>query len=225
MSTRPVWHKEGKCTEHRFGIDDFTGMTGNDISAKMIEVARKEEERCPLGIRYFKSSFSNLTNFEKESFDLVVSTMALMDGPGYEGALQEANRVLKSNGKIFFSITHPCFMTRGFSWIKDEENQSRMITVSHYFSEESWDERWTFSKSALSEGHELFTVPRFPLTLSEYINGLIRNGFNLLKIEEPRPTEEKCEAFPWLKRWREHAALFAYFAAEKSGHARRERAL
>src|SRR5258708_15295767 len=53
-------------------------MTGVDLSTKMIEFARAEELREPMGIRYERASFTNLTTFEDGSFDPVISPMPLM---------------------------------------------------------------------------------------------------------------------------------------------------
>ena len=60
-----------------------------------------------------------------------------------------------------------------------------------------------------------FAVPRFDRILSEYVNGIIGAGFVLRQIEEPRPSEEYCQAHPSQRGWRDHAALFLYFRAEK----------
>jgi hypothetical protein len=48
-----------------------------------------------------------------------------------------------------------------------------------------------------------------------YVNGLVRAGFALKRIEEPRPTEEVAVENPWIAPWRIHAAIFIYFHAEK----------
>ncbi len=55
-------------------------MTGVDISERMIELARREEQSEALGIRYEVASFSDLSLFDDAAFDVVVSSMALMDG-------------------------------------------------------------------------------------------------------------------------------------------------
>jgi len=44
------------------------------------------EKQEPLGIRYEIASFSDLSIFKDESFDTVVSTMALMDSPDFDKA-------------------------------------------------------------------------------------------------------------------------------------------
>jgi len=162
------------------------------------------------------ASFSDLSIFNDASFDVVVSSMAVMDGPDFEGAVKEILRVLRSGGELIFSITHPCFMTKGYGWIRDEHDNAMKITVSDYFAREPWVEHWRFSKAPTPEDVEAFAVPRFPRTLSDYLNVLIEVGFVLKRIQEPRPSQEMCEKHPWLQRWRDHAALFLYVCAVKS---------
>ncbi len=189
-------------------------MTGVDISQRMIELARQEEQREPLGIRYEIASFSDLSLFDDASFDVVVSSMALMDGPDFEGAIKEIFRVLRPDGGLMFSVTHPCFLTGGYGWIPDDDN-AMVITVSDYFARQPWVEHWRFSKGPIPEETEPFAVPNFPRTLSDYLNALIQAGFVLKRIEEPRPSQEMCEEHPWLQRWRDHAAMFLYVRAVK----------
>jgi SAM-dependent methyltransferase len=190
-------------------------MTGADISARMIELARQEEHSEPLGVRYEVNSFSDLSIFAEASFDAAVSFMALMDGPDFPGATRAIGRVLRPGGTLVFSITHPCFMTKGFNWIRDESEKETALTVARYFDDESWIERWKFNKAPEPQAAEPFAVPRFDRTLSFYLNTLIESGFALGRIGEPRPSEEACRVHPFLRRWREHAPLFFYVSAQK----------
>ena len=98
-------------------------MTGIDLSGRLIEHARQEEEARPLGIRYKEASYSVDTGFSDASFDAVVSTMALMDGPDFDQAMREAYRLLRPGGFVAFSILHPCFITPGLRWEKDDEGR------------------------------------------------------------------------------------------------------
>jgi SAM-dependent methyltransferase len=132
-------------------------LTGVDISERMIALAFEEERREPLGIQYARTSYADLGMFPSGSFDAVVSFMALMEGPRFDLAMRESFRVLRPGGLLVFSITHPCFITKG----------------------------------------------------------LLGAGFVLKRIEEPRPSEEYCQAHPSKRGWRDHAALFLYFRAEK----------
>ncbi len=190
-------------------------MTGADLSERMIALARDEERREPLGIDYARASYTDMAMFTDASFDAVVSFMSLMDGPRFDLAMHELFRVLRPGGLLAFSITHPCFLTKGAHWLRDDQGAKIKLMVGNYFDPAEWVERWRFT-DAPPDAPE-FAVPRFDRTLSEYVNTLLGAGFVLERIEEPRPTEEYCAAHPSHGGWRDHAALFLYFRATKPG--------
>ena len=188
-------------------------MTGVDISPRMIELAVEEERRAPLGIRYVCASYAELGAFAHAAFDAVVSFMALMDGPRFELAMTEAFRVLAPGGMLAFSLTHPCFITKGSYWIPNEHGVKVRWVVGDYFNRDHWVERWRFT-DAPRDAPE-FSVPRFDRTLSEYLNAVIDAGFVIRRIEEPRPSEEYCRAHPSQRGWRDHAGLFLHVRADR----------
>jgi SAM-dependent methyltransferase len=188
-------------------------LTGVDISERMIELALEEEHREPLEIRYVRASYADLGMFPDASFDAVVSFMALMDGPRFDLAMRESFRVLRPRGRLVFSITHPCFITKGGRWLRNEDGVKVKWMMGEYFNPARLGRAVAFT-DAPPEAPE-FAVPRFDRTLSEYVNGIIGAGFVLRQIEEPRPSEEYCQAHPSQRGWRDHAALFLYFRAEK----------
>jgi SAM-dependent methyltransferase len=188
-------------------------MTGVDLSERMIALAREEERREPLGIRYLHTSYADLAQLASASCDAVVSFMAMMDGPHFDRAMTESFRVLRPGGRLAFSITHPCFLTKGSRWLRDAEGRKIQWVVGDYFNDTGWVERWRFT-DAPPEAPE-FATPRFDRTLSEYLNTVLAAGFVLKQIAEPRPSEEYCAAHPSQRGWRDHAAVFLHVRAEK----------
>jgi len=141
--------------------------------------------------------------------------MALMDSPDFDAAAREVFRILKRGGLFVFSVLHPCFVTPELRWLRDDAGREVGLVVGRYFDGRSDIEHWRFSKDPNAELYPKFEVPRFPRTMATYVNGLIDAGFDLARIEEPRPAEELAQKHPWLARWRTHAAIFLYCAAEK----------
>ena len=193
-------------------------LTGVDLSERMIALAREEERREPLGIDYVRTSYTDLGAFDDASFDAVVAFMSMMDGPRFDLAMREAFRVLRPGGFLAFSITHPCFITKGSRWIRDAQGVKIEWVVSRYFDPSGWVEQWRFTDAPADT--VAFRSPRFDRTLSEYVNTLIGAGFVLERIEEPRPSEEYYRAHPSQRGWRDHAGVFLYFLATKPPAAR-----
>lgn len=190
-------------------------MCGIDLSERMIAHARRAEDADPLGITYVVSSYSRRTGFAERSFDGVVSTMALMDGSDFEGAMIEAFRLLRPGGFLAFSVLHPCFITPGAAWEKDEDGRSLALRVSDYFSGGTFTEHWQFRGRPADEAVVPFAVPRFPRTISSYLNAVLAAGFSLERIDEPMPTVESCAAIAKFGRWRTHAALILLVLARR----------
>jgi ubiquinone/menaquinone biosynthesis C-methylase UbiE len=177
-------------------------VTGVDLSAEMIELARAEEEREPLGIRYEVASTSDLLLFADETFDAVVSTMALMDCADYDGAIREFWRVLRCDGLLAFNVCHPCFTNAARGWESDENGEVVGIRLGDYFQAGDYVERWKFGAAPGSESEQVepFTIIYFHRTLADFINPLCATGFRIEAIAEPRPTEEACRADPRLRK-------------------------
>jgi ubiquinone/menaquinone biosynthesis C-methylase UbiE len=191
-------------------------VTGIDISPKMIAYAAAAEETDRLGIQYQICSFSKMPGIKNCSFDMVVAFMSLMDGPDYDGAIAEIHRILRPGGQFVFSLTHPCFLTRGLTWITDENGHTTRLSVGNYFDTTPGLDTWRFSLSPEASELPDFHVPRFPRTLSEYLNGLISAGFEIRELREPVPSEEACRKHPKLARWRTHAAIYLHVRARKA---------
>jgi hypothetical protein len=71
---------------------------GVDLSARLLEIARRGEAREPLGITYVGDDACTTTWWDGTPFDGVVSSMALMDIDDVEGAVRTAAVVLGPSG-------------------------------------------------------------------------------------------------------------------------------
>ena len=191
-------------------------VTGIDLSEGMLAHARHEEAQRPLSIRYLQGSFCNETELAEGSFDAVLSTMALMDGPDLDGAMNEAYRLLKPGGFLAFSILHPCFIIPGVQWKPANDQQDAIgFGQARYFARESFVENWKFGCRPKLDAVAPFAVPRFPRTMADYINAIAKAGFRLSRMEEPRPSEEACAIVPRLVRWRDLVAFLLLVEARK----------
>jgi ubiquinone/menaquinone biosynthesis C-methylase UbiE len=180
-------------------------IVGIDISEAMIEAARQCDRNQPQCIKYHVASGSEMSMFTDESFDAVVSTMAMMDMPNYISCIREIARVLKHNGLFQFSILHPCTMTPVWEWVKNAEGYLKGLVVGNYFGLEETRpdqdvEQWYFSAAPpeVKARTRQFRIPRFFRTLSEYVNTLIESGFRIEKIIEPYADQEAVEKYPHL---------------------------
>src|SRR6185436_5171732 len=116
--------------------------------------------------------------------DAVVSTMAFMDGPDFAAAARDIYRVLRKGAGLYFSVTHPCFLTRDSRWVKDDSGGEAGRLVANYWDDEPYIEQWGFT-AGLDQTQDLFTIRYFPHRLEDYVNALCDAGFRISRIAEP----------------------------------------
>ena len=200
----------GEGTNTRILAGRGARMVGVDLSTEMLANARAAESEARLGIRYEATSFTKLDGVEDACFDVVVSTMALMDGPDLPGALRAFHRVLRPCGRLVFSIAHPCFTNAALGWETVEGVQ--VLRLRGYAVDKPEIESWRFG--AAPEETPPFRIAYFPRTISEVVNAVIAAGFRLTAVAEPCATEEACGRHPRLSRHRGIPHFF-YVGAQK----------
>ena len=180
-----------------------------DISEVFIRHAQDTEKETPLGIDYQVASAVDLP-FPNSSFDFAAAFMSLMDVPETDRALAESYRVLKPGGFLQFSIAHPCFDPPHRRNLRDANHRTYAIEVGDYFAGSDGEiDEWLFkaAPSHVKQGMRKFRIPRFRHTLSYWLNLLIRTGFQLEQVAEPRPSDETVATCPGLQ----DAQVVSYF--------------
>ncbi|MDA1478006.1 class I SAM-dependent methyltransferase [Bacillus changyiensis] len=160
-------------------------VTAVDYSARMIEIAKKRTPQ-DLQIHYQQGNCEDLHFLEDHSFDLIIANMVIHDLANYEKAFREMYRLLRDQGTFIFTILHPCFVTPESGWEKTEEGKKLHWNVDQYFYEGAYEQR-------LGDQEKMLFFHR---TLTSYINTLMKTGFRLEGIIEPKPTEELLKQYP-----------------------------
>lgn len=162
-------------------------VTGVDLSEKMLAIARRYEERAPLGIRYLQADAQQAPALADGVFDGATCSMALMPIPDLDAALRTARRILKPGGWLVFAITHPCYQTPHAQWVRRADGRWAR-EVSGYFTERYW----TSTNSSGVRGQ----VGEYHRTLSTYLNTLIASGFAFERMTEPRGGDRLAQEIP-----------------------------
>jgi len=184
-------------------------ITGVDIAENFIRHATATEHDEPLGIDYCVASGVELP-FKNETYDFATGFMSFMDVPETGRLLSESFRILKPGGFLQFSITHPCFDPAYRMNLRDANGKKYAIAVGDYFRDLNGEiSEWLFGAAPAHarEGLPYFRTPRFTHTLSYWLNLLITTGFNIERVEEPRPGDDAVRECPQLQG----AQVVSYF--------------
>lgn len=173
-------------------------MTGVDVAPTFVRAAKEMEAERGGRIGYVVGSGVELP-FAAGNFDFATALMSLMDLPEQDRALEEIHRVLRPGGFLQFSITHPCFSTPHRRLLRNAEGEAYAVEVGRYFERENGRlERWIFGAAPAKErdGLDLFEVPIFHRTLSEWMNSVAGAGFSIEEVGEPRADDETALGQP-----------------------------
>ena len=121
------WHCQYAAKQ---GASDILGV---DISLKMLEVA-KQKNNHPT-IQYQCVAIEDLT-LAKESFDIVLSSLALHYIKDFESLVKNISMWLTKEGEFVFSVEHPVFTSYGTQdWYYDENGNILHFPVDNYYYE------------------------------------------------------------------------------------------
>lgn len=159
----------------RYAIEQgATNALGIDISEKMLQEARiRNGADC---IEYKCMAIEDF-DFPAESFDVVISSLTFHYLKSFDDICRLVHRSLAPGGAFVFSVEHPVFTAEGSQdWIYDENGQPQYWPVDRYFTEGKRTAHFLGEK-----------VTKYHKTLTTYVNGLIRSGFEITALREPEP--------------------------------------
>jgi ubiquinone/menaquinone biosynthesis C-methylase UbiE len=150
-------------------------VVGADISAALLERARRAEREEPLGIRYLRADAAALP-LGDAGFDAVTCNFGLSDIDELDDTLAGVGRALRPGGMFVFCILHPCFPG-------GPEVSGSWPAAGRYYDELRWTASGALSplRAQVGANHR---------TLATYLNALRRHGFWLDVLSEPPPTQE-----------------------------------
>ena len=154
-------------------------VLGIDGSEEMIKIAKNRASRKKLRARFLIGDVSDL-KIEDGAFDLVLSTLVLMDVKKLDKAISELVRVTRNGGCIVISVQHP--ILTGGDW---ERGSGRKLfrKLDNYFTERELEAAWK------NEKKERVAFKYYHRPIQAYIEPFLERGCFLTRLIEPYPHE------------------------------------
>lgn len=160
-------------------------VVGTDISERMLAAAR-DKTTSPL-ITYRRVAMEDI-EYPENTFDVVVSSLALHYTPDFEAVCRLVGRCLSVGGAFVFSVEHPIFTAAGAQdWAFGPDGEISHWPVDRYFEEGR--------RETIFLGERVFKYHR---TVATYVETLLRSGFAIDHCVEPIPPEAMLAAMPEL---------------------------
>ncbi|MEG0647253.1 MAG: class I SAM-dependent methyltransferase [Bacteroides sp.] len=155
-------------------------VVGIDLSEKMLEEAEKRNSAPEITYRCMAVEDYD---FQPDRFDVVISSLTFHYLESFDEVCRKISLTLSKGGTFVFSVEHPVFTAYGSQdWYYDEDGTILHWPVDHYFSEGE--------RKAVFLGEE---ITKYHKTLTTYVNGLIRAGFEITALIEPEPEPDMLD--------------------------------
>lgn len=149
-------------------LDHGAEVTALDFSPQMIEMTKRRVGNKATVIQGDLNKPIDYLN--KESFDIIISSLTLHYIKDWDFVMNQFNRLLKPAGSLVFSVHHP-FMDYMY------------FDVDDYFEVKLLEDEWNTNGKKINV--EFYRRP-----LHKIISPVVNNGFVIEDICEPMPTEE-----------------------------------
>lgn len=155
-------------------------VVGTDISQKMLQ--RAIEINSAETIQYRCSAMEDL-HFDRETFDVVLSSLALHYVADFKSLVYNIHTWLKKGGLFVFSVEHPVFTAYGTQdWYYDRDGNILHFPVDNYYYEGK--------RKAVFLGEQVIKYHR---TLTTYLDTLLQNGLRIEHVIEPMPPQDMMD--------------------------------
>lgn len=182
-------------------VNHGADVTAFDLSARMVQFARERlGDRAPV----FQADLEKPLDFlEDQSFDLVLSALALDYVRDLGSTFREFHRVLAEPGLLVFSLSHP------FA-------EFVLHPSANYFDTELVTYEWTGFGTPIE-------MPSYRRPVGALLNPLLEAGFALDRFLEPTPTDRfKDEAPEDYEELSRQPGFLCVRAAKRAGKNPRE---
>lgn len=161
-------------------------VLGVDSSEKMLEQAEKLNNDSRIE---YRKSFIEELQVNRETYDLVLSSLALHYVENFQQVCEKVHYTLKEGGEFVFSVEHPIFSAYGNQqWYTNEAGEILHWPVDNYFYEGKRESNFLGEQ-----------VTKYHRTLTTYIGTLLKSGFELISVVEPMPPEDRLEEVEGMK--------------------------
>nr|WP_068892449.1 class I SAM-dependent methyltransferase [Pedobacter panaciterrae] len=161
-------------------------VLGIDLSEKMLNTANEMNKFS--FVEYRRVAIEDF-DFSPDSFDVVISSLAFHYLKSFEDVCHKVYQSLSAGGTFVFSVEHPVFTASGNQdWVYNEKDERSHWPVDRYFDQGI--------RKANFLGEE---VIKYHKTLTTYINGLLKNGFEITALAEPEPDEISLKTVPGMQ--------------------------
>jgi 2-polyprenyl-3-methyl-5-hydroxy-6-metoxy-1,4-benzoquinol methylase len=193
-------------------------VTAVDCSERSLDFAVQKAAEEHLEITHYLRNSCDLNGIANDSFDIVLSSMMLMDCEDFDGTVREIARVLKPQGRLFASVLHPafygkntyrkinCSFSRFFISSRKRADLTAFV-VDDYFSPAVWMQPMTNEKAQ----KPLIFRHR---TLQDYFKTFLKYNLRLTDLHEPVPNDEQVKLSVRFSRLKK-IPLFLFFEWEK----------
>jgi len=181
-------------------------ITGIDISKKSIEIAKESYPNC----EFYIGNMLSLP-FSDNEFDFIFSSLAITHVEDKDKVFKEIHRVLKDDGKVLFSVSHPMrfstdvinYNNKLFHVIGFEGGEDGTTILGGYLSH----------KKRVNNFGDNQVLEEFIAPPSYYFELLINNGFLVENFKESRCIEE-CKSIDenYYNRFSELPQFMAFLA-------------